>query len=310
MFDSLIESVQEFWDDVTPDEFCVPCFVKGLARGAAIGLTTLLVIASLPAAAAAATVAVLAVVGVAGAAVLAARWKTMTDREKSEVLGDLAGGVIAGGIGLARPPPGVQFLSASMSNGSTVLVPVLVTSQAPALAGAGAASGAAGGAVLSTGGGDGSDSEASQKQYEKDLEARSSQGDKEATYEFNKIREQRALESGDEPGARGYRAENKMLDEGGDNIVEAGRKVSYEDPNNPSKTIESEIDHETATQVVQVKSGKTMPSRDQTTATRLRAQETGKQPAVQYDEKRMPKATLKNYRRENPDFALIPKDLS
>lgn len=157
MFESLIHSVQEFWDDVKVDDFCVPCFVKGLAKGAAIGLTALLVIASLPAAAATAAAVVLTVVGVAGAAVLAARWKTMTGAEKSEVLGDLAGGLIAGGIGLARPPPGIQFLSASTADGATVLVPVLATSEAPAMAGAAAGAATAGTTALSTGGGTGSD---------------------------------------------------------------------------------------------------------------------------------------------------------
>jgi hypothetical protein len=150
MFDGLVAAAQDFWDDVKIDDFCVPCFLKGAARGAAIGLTALLVLASLPAAVATAATVALAVVGVAGLAMLAARWNTMSGAQKSEVLGDLAGGVIAGGIGMAKPPPGMQLMSAAAADGSSVFVPVLVTSEVSAAPAAGGA------AVMMSKGGSGS----------------------------------------------------------------------------------------------------------------------------------------------------------
>jgi hypothetical protein len=64
--------------------------------------------------------------------------------------------------------------------------------------------------------------------------------------------------------ARGPRAENKILDEDGDKVVEAGREVSYPNEANPDKPFDSEIDNETDTHVNQVKAGKKMPNPNQT----------------------------------------------
>jgi hypothetical protein len=148
------------------------------------------------------------------------------------------------------------------------------------------------------------------RSYEKSLESRSARGDKRATYAFNQMKERRAQNAGDADGAKGYRAENKIIDREGDNVVEAGRKVSYEDPNKPGKRLETDIDVETKTEVIQVKAGTKMPSPNQTGATRMRAQETGKAPKVIYDQNTMPKGAVKKFQKDNPDFVLEGTDLT
>jgi RHS repeat-associated protein len=147
------------------------------------------------------------------------------------------------------------------------------------------------------------------KREARQLDKRSKSGDKDATVQRNKNRAQEERAKGNDSNAEGYEAENKVIDEQGDDVVEAGREVDYPDPNNPGKRITSDIDVETKDQVIQVKSGKEMPSENQTSATRMRAAETGKQPRVIYDPAKMSPEAVQDFQARNPDFVCTPQSL-
>jgi hypothetical protein len=99
MFESIFHGISEFFSDVLPHTFCVPCFLKGVAEGFAIGLVTLAAIAASPAWLAIALVVALTAVGIYGITKLVSNWHNMSDGQKSEVLGNIAGGIIAGKVG-------------------------------------------------------------------------------------------------------------------------------------------------------------------------------------------------------------------
>jgi RHS repeat-associated protein len=143
----------------------------------------------------------------------------------------------------------------------------------------------------------------------RDLQSRSSRGDKDATRELNEIRARDARKIGLESTAEGYEAENKVIEAEGDNVVEAGREVEYPNPNDPSRPYASDIDVETKSHVVQVKSGTSPPSSTQTEATRLRAAEVGKSPRLVYDPAKMNPGRLADFQAQNPDFECVPMSL-
>lgn len=94
MFESISNGISEFFSNVLPHEFCFPCFLKGLGEGLVIGGLALLAIAALPELA-----VVGAVLGILGGVALIENWPKMSDQQKSEAFGALAGGIVAGGGG-------------------------------------------------------------------------------------------------------------------------------------------------------------------------------------------------------------------
>ena len=75
-FTSALKDIEDTFGNVLPSEFCVPCFVKGLLEGAAVGALTVAGLAAIAASApVAATIAAiaLAVLGVVGAVKLVSR---------------------------------------------------------------------------------------------------------------------------------------------------------------------------------------------------------------------------------------------
>lgn len=143
----------------------------------------------------------------------------------------------------------------------------------------------------------------------RELDKKSKNGDKAATRELNEMKAREAREAGNTGAAEGHEAENRVVDELGDDCLEAGRKVKYPNPNDPNKPFESDIDAETTQEVIQVKSGTEVPSENQTQATRLRAAETGKQPKLIYDPAKMSERDLAQFKADNPDFITEPKNL-
>ncbi|MGA2137037.1 MAG: RHS repeat-associated core domain-containing protein [Bryobacteraceae bacterium] len=99
MFESLMHGIEQGFSDILPHSFNVPCFLKGAVKGFAVGLLVLGAIAAAPAWLATALVVGIAVVGVIGLVSLASKWKGMTDAQKSEALGEFAGGMLAGRVG-------------------------------------------------------------------------------------------------------------------------------------------------------------------------------------------------------------------
>ena len=96
MFEGLLNSIESGFSNLPPSNFCVPCFIKGFLEGAAIGLATLALIATAPGWLAVALAVGLAALGAYGIYQLAKNWSRMPDNAKSEALGGIAGGLIAG----------------------------------------------------------------------------------------------------------------------------------------------------------------------------------------------------------------------
>ncbi|WP_095987982.1 hypothetical protein [Cystobacter fuscus] len=173
MFERIFNGICEFFDDLLPDEFCLPCFLKGVAEGLLIGLGALILIASAPAWLAVALTIGLVAFGIYGAVQLVESWPSMSDAQKSEALGNVLGGLIAGRVGPTVPPmrlpaPGVRWLSTPEG----VAVPVLVVEEATVVVGTGAtsASAAAGSTLMASsgeGGGAGDDSDAEKSKKSK-----------------------------------------------------------------------------------------------------------------------------------------------
>jgi len=106
------------------------------------------------------------------------------------------------------------------------------------------------------------DKETIHRMNDQDLTRLSKRGDKKATYEKNRRKIETAQQSGDSSrikDAHGAKIENKIADELGNKVVKAGEEVKYPNPNNPNRTLKSEIDLETDTEVIQIKSGKDLP---------------------------------------------------
>jgi hypothetical protein len=141
----------------------------------------------------------------------------------------------------------------------------------------------------------------------------SKKGDKRATYEKNKRKVEEAKASGDPrkiKDAHGAAIENKIADELGDKVIKAGEIVKYPNPNKPDRTLRSEIDLETNTEVIQIKSGGELPDTRQIETTIHHAQLNGKTPVVYYNASRISSSssqTLENYRKNYPSVILRPR---
>lgn len=133
MFESLFNSICEFFDELIPDEFCLTCFLKGAAEGFLVGVATLAIIAAAPAWIAVGLTVGLLVYGAYSLSNLAANWSQLSDEQKSEALGNIAGGLLAGRFGPRAPLtppsslniPGVQLLRTP----DGAVVPVTVVQQ-------------------------------------------------------------------------------------------------------------------------------------------------------------------------------------
>jgi hypothetical protein len=166
MFERIFNGIGEFFSDLLPDEFCFPCFLKGLVRGLSLGLVALAAIAAAPAWLAIALTVGLLAFGVYSIMELAKNWDQLNDQQKSEALGDIAGGLLAGRFGPKIPPTtikvptGIRVLEVMTPEGTRGRVPVIdVTpvpvSIAPASSAVGAGTGATAAMMSSTGSGDG-----------------------------------------------------------------------------------------------------------------------------------------------------------
>jgi len=298
------------------DKFCPWCIFWATVKGAAVGA-----LAVLPFLAGPASLFGLAIAGLGSGAInytsnyvlsnvmakfglsKPMEWKTS---ELLATMGLCAVGAVAGGIivGGKVPPSGLPAY-AMTPEGFPMPVPQAVPVATTATsAGAAAGTVALSQAATSGGGGGGADA-AAKKQHEKELEEKSAKGDKDATYELNKIKAQKARDAGEEESARGYEYENKVVDEKGTDVVKAGEKVEY--TNSKGEKVATDIDYETKNTVGQSKSGQKMPSPNQAEATRMHAQQTGKTPEVTYDPDKAPPNAVKEFKKNNPDFNLVPK---
>jgi len=146
---------------------------------------------------------------------------------------------------------------------------------------------------------------------DQELTKLSKRGDKEATYEKNRRKMETATQSGDPKNlknAHGAAIENKIADELGEDVVKAGEEVKYPNPSNPNRTLKSEIDLETQTEVIQIKSGQDLPDPRQTATTLSHAQQTGKTPVVYYNANEVPKRAVEQYKKDYPAIKLVPRD--
>lgn len=138
------------------------------------------------------------------------------------------------------------------------------------------------------------------------METLSGKGNIEASYKLNKIKEQQALAKGETESARGYRSENQVIDELGSDVVKAGEKVEYTNNNGVKRN--TDIDVETHTEVIQIKSGDKLPSPKQMEASQLHAKAVGKDVSVMYNSRLVPESTIRQWQKQNPGIKLIPKD--
>jgi hypothetical protein len=166
MFEQLMGSIQDTFRDIMPEGFCLSCFLTGLVEGAAIGLLAMAAIATAPAWLAVALVVGLAALGAYGIYNLVSNWDQMNGAQKSEAIGGIVGGLIAGRFGPPMPPIRVPMPAGimMMATENGAMLPVLVT-QPVALpvsamsAVSGTSAGAGGVAmVASSGGGGGNNS--------------------------------------------------------------------------------------------------------------------------------------------------------
>jgi hypothetical protein len=165
VFEGLLNSIESGFTNLLPSNFCIPCFLKGLLEGAAIGFATLALIASAPGWLAVALAVGLAALGAYGIYHLVNDWSGMSDQAKSEALGGIVGGLIAGRFGPRIPPTrmpvpvGVRLLQTPDGVAFPVIATAPVTTTAPAVLGPAAAApmAMAGAAMMSGGGGGGDD---------------------------------------------------------------------------------------------------------------------------------------------------------
>jgi hypothetical protein len=144
---------------------------------------------------------------------------------------------------------------------------------------------------------------------DKELKELSKKGDKHATYERNRRKVEEAQKSGDSFSikyAHGTEVENKIADELGESVVKAGEIVKYPDPAGEG-TLKSEIDLETKTEVIQIKSGKDLPSSRQIQTTIYHAQQFGKTPVVYYNATAVSPIALQQFEKKYPQVKLVPR---
>ncbi|OJH42805.1 hypothetical protein [Cystobacter ferrugineus] len=161
MFERLFDSICEFFDDLIPDEFCLPCFLQGAAEGLLVGLATLAVIAAAPAWLAVGLTVGLLAYGVYNLYNLAENWSRLSDEEKSKALGNIAGGLLAGRFGPKTPinpsatlkVPGVQLLRTP--EGAVVPVPATQQVVIPSVSANASGATVASAAMMTGSGGDG-----------------------------------------------------------------------------------------------------------------------------------------------------------
>ena len=133
--------------------------------------------------------------------------------------------------------------------------------------------------------------------------ALSSAGDPAATFRYNQDRIAKALAAGNPESANGYEIENKIITEKGSDVVKAGEKVSY--INTSGKTLSTDIDVETNSEVIQIKSGRGMPSPGQMEATQLHADAAGGKPIrVMYNADKVPGPAVRDFQRRYPNAIL------
>jgi len=238
MFERIFNGICEFFDELVPDEFCLSCFLKGLAEGLVVGLAALALIAAAPAWLAIALTIGLVAWGVYGAMQLVDSWPTMSDAQKSEALGNILGGLLAGRFGPKIPPksmpvPGVRWLTTPEGN----MVPVLVTEHAPVAISTGTvgASAASGSTLMASSGegggggeGEGEDQESNRTRKSNAEKREDSKNARIDEYLKEQGRETRPNEQEGMPGAGrqgdryvdGVKTEYKTLDPGaGSNTV-------------------------------------------------------------------------------------------
>jgi hypothetical protein len=144
----------------------------------------------------------------------------------------------------------------------------------------------------------------------KELEALSKKGDKGATYEKNKRKVEEAKASGNQTkidDAHGFAIENKIHDELGNQVIKAGEDVNYPnpDPIKSGRTLRSEIDLETHTEVIQIKSGGGLPKPRQIETTIYHAQVNNKTPVVYYNANKTSSKAVVSYQQKYPNVKLI-----
>jgi hypothetical protein len=158
-FVDLISDIDQSFKDVLPKHFCVPCFVKGVLEGVAVGALAVAGLAALAAAAplaATVTGVALAVIGIAGVVRLVSSWKGMSDQQKSEALGGLLGGAITGRFagGTAVGVPSLELGAVPRGAATLELAVAGATISTPAATAAGAGIGAGAAMMMSSGGPD------------------------------------------------------------------------------------------------------------------------------------------------------------
>jgi hypothetical protein len=158
MFESLYGSIKEGFASLLPHDFCVPCFLKGLAEGIGFGVLSigvLAVVATLAAPLAGAIALILAIVGITGLAYMAANWKNMNDRQKSEALGGILGGALVGGTSGGLDVPTLTF-EPILQPGGTLAMALVASKVAVSPAAVSVVGGGVGGSVAMIAGDGGS----------------------------------------------------------------------------------------------------------------------------------------------------------
>lgn len=142
-----------------------------------------------------------------------------------------------------------------------------------------------------------------------ELKELSKKGDKHATYERNRRTVEEAQRSGDSSRIKdvhGVAMENQIAAELGEAVVKAGEVVKYPNPAGEG-TLKSEIDIETRTEVIQIKSGKDLPSPRQIQTTIYHAQQFGKTPVVYYNATAVATTALQQFEKKYPQVKLVPR---
>lgn len=129
-------------------------------------------------------------------------------------------------------------------------------------------------------------------------------GDPAATLRNNQA-QSAAVRAKEPQSAHGYDIENKIITEKGADVVKAGEDVSYK--NSAGVVKSTDIDVETKTEVIQIKSGTGMPSPGQMEATQLHAAAVGKPVRVIYDANKVPGAAVRDFQSRNPSVILEPR---
>jgi len=148
------------------------------------------------------------------------------------------------------------------------------------------------------------------KLADEELQRISSTGDKFATYEKNQRLIRKLRDSGHPNwfnNAWGAMIENRLADELGATVIKAGEMVKYLDPQS-GKILRSEIDLETTTAVIQIKSGERLPKPRQMQTTIYHAKQVGKVPVVYYNVKTVPVLAVQQFMTLYPEVKLVPRE--